>query len=654
MFDEIKEKLKEAKIITSKDNINTNLKKLLPKYPELEKEILDITSYLRYEGSIKDRLLYILYDIDYQPLCKECDAPIKFLKRAKDIDKVPEFCSNECVNKSKVVRERTINTNMERYGVKTSSQCKKVKEKAEQTNLKRYGVKFVSQSVEVKERIKKRNIERFGVDNPWKSKEIRDKIKKTNVERYSVKNPMQSKEVQEKAIDTRVKRYGVEYGAQCKEIQERCKQTCVERYGFQNPIQSKEVQEKAKRTNLKNLGVKYLFQDKDFRVNSKQALKERYGVDHPMRSDLIKQRLKETNLERYGVESPAQKHISKETFERLNDAQWLEYQHHNLKKCAREIARDLTDVSYSIVIKHINKHNIRFIKRYNTSMAENSVADFITKELGVNIVRNSRDVISPKEVDIWVPEFNLAIEFDGIYWHSELAGKPKNYHLDKTLEAQKNGVQLIHIFENDWVNKEEIVKSRIKSKLNRGTKIWARKCQVVSLSNTSRRIFFNQTHIQGDTPSAKDSYALLYDNEIVAAMSFGVPRYNKKIEWELLRYSSKLGTNVVGGAGKLFSHFINSYEPTNVISYSDKRWGSGSLYSKLGFKELKDSGPNYWYFHFDNPFELYHRSTFQKHKLCKLLEDFNPEMTEWQNMVNNGWNRIFDCGNSVFIYTSEC
>ena len=130
-------------------------------------------------------------------------------------------------------------------------------------------------------------------------------------------------------------------------------------------------------------------------------------------------------------------------------------------------------------------------------------------------------------------------------------------------------------------------------------------------------------------------------------MTFGKTRYNNKAEWEMLRFCSKLGYHVVGAAGKLLKHFEQEYKPKSIVSYADMRWSQGKLYKALGFTFDHSSAPNYWYF--KGPMLRESRVKFQKHKLPNILDHFDPNLSEVQNMVANGYNRIFDCGNMVFI-----
>jgi hypothetical protein len=128
----------------------------------------------------------------------------------------------------------------------------------------------------------------------------------------------------------------------------------------------------------------------------------------------------------------------------------------------------------------------------------------------------------------------------------------------------------------------------------------------------------------------------------------GETRFSKKYEWEMIRFCNKKYITVVGGASKLLKYFERQYKPKSIISYADKRYSNGNLYNKLGFTFSHNSNPNYWYFK-NGTFNLYSRIIFQKHKLKNLLELFDKNKSETQNMIDNNYLIIFDCGNMVFI-----
>ena len=136
-------------------------------------------------------------------------------------------------------------------------------------------------------------------------------------------------------------------------------------------------------------------------------------------------------------------------------------------------------------------------------------------------------------------------------------------------------------------------------------------------------------------------------------MTIGKPRFSDKYDYELLRFCTLLNTNVVGGASKIFKYFLKTYSPKNIISYADRRWSEGDLYKILGFDFSHNSGPNFYYFkQNDSTEKLFSRIAFQKHKLKDKLEDFDPKLSAWQNMQNHGYDRVWDCGNSVWVWSA--
>ena len=277
------------------------------------------------------------------------------------------------------------------------------------------------------------------------------------------------------------------------------------------------------------------------------------------------------------------------------------------------------------------------------SKAEYEIKDII-ESFNINVI-HSYKLESKIEIDLFLPAYNFGIEYNGIYWHSELQGKDKNYHLNKTKLCQNNNIQLLHIFENEWRDsiKQEIWKSIIKSKLGQNNRLYARKCKLGVVSSREAKEFLDDNHLQGHCNSFINIG--LYDDGLVALLTLSKARFNKKYDWEITRYCNKKGVNVVGGFSKLLKYFRINYTGS-IITYADKRYSSGEMYKKCGFTELKDSSPNYFYWKSNST--LCSRHMFQKHKLKSQLEVFNDTLTEWENMKLNGWDRIWDCGNKVF------
>ena len=304
-------------------------------------------------------------------------------------------------------------------------------------------------------------------------------------------------------------------------------------------------------------------------------------------------------------------------------------------------------ISASTIGIYLKKYGIERNNWKNRSGVEQEICDFI-ESLGDSVVRNSRSIIPPKELDIFVPNKKLAIELNGVYWHSvrtlDEEAMKKNRHYDKTVSCEKNGIQLLHIFDTEWFEKNSIWKSVIKNKLGLSEeKVFARKCSLVEVSKNVGRDFFETTHLQGAC-SGGTYYGLEYAGELVSCIQIGESRFSKKHDFEVLRFSNKLDTYVVGGFSRLMKHIPVSGV---VVSYANRRWSNGSLYMNNGFELNGHTTPNYWYWS-DNDKELKSRLKYQKHKLVDVLETFDDTKTEAENMYDNGFRKMYDSGNLVF------
>jgi hypothetical protein len=290
-------------------------------------------------------------------------------------------------------------------------------------------------------------------------------------------------------------------------------------------------------------------------------------------------------------------------------------------------------------------------KQFSTFQSE--IQEFIKSLNPEEVVTfNDRTVIYPKELDIYLPGKKLAIECDSLCFHSERFGlKNKLYHLNKTKHCVLNGIRLIHIWDSEWRLKKEIIKSILGSFLNaKIEKIHARECEVRELKKSECSEFLSKNHLQGNDHSSI-KLGLFFKNELVSVMTFCKSRFNKNVEWELSRYCNKLDTRVSGGASKLFSHFLRSHSPSSIISYSDRRFFDGEVYATLGFSFVDNTEPSYHYI-IDNYVTTTNRLSWQKHLLKNKLENFDEKLTEWENMMNHGFDRIWDCGHSKWIYST--
>jgi len=272
------------------------------------------------------------------------------------------------------------------------------------------------------------------------------------------------------------------------------------------------------------------------------------------------------------------------------------------------------------------------------SSGELELLAFIQDNYSGWIEEHNRSLLNGKELDIVLPDLGIAFEYNGVYWHSS-DKISKWYHVDKTDACKNEGYMLIHIFEDMWKTKQDIVKSRIRSLLGSTTKIYARNCIIKEVETIKE--FLDTNHLQGYCPSSIN-LGLYYFDELVALMTFGKPRFSSNYAYELMRYCSILDVTIVGGASKLLK-FFRRYHVGSIVSYSNKAWGFGNMYEKLGFTLLHTSEPNYRYYKGTKSLS---RMECQKHKLVE--QGYDSNLTEEQIMKKRGYYKVYDAGNDVW------
>ena len=284
------------------------------------------------------------------------------------------------------------------------------------------------------------------------------------------------------------------------------------------------------------------------------------------------------------------------------------------------------NLSISMIGQQINKFKLRnYICYYPSSNKQIELYNYIKSIYNKDIIQNSWIFIN-KEIDIYLPDKNLGFEFNGNLWHSNHSkyGRENSYHQEKSLLAQENNIQLIHIFEYEWNDKQNILKSLIKSKIGIfEKKIFARKCEIRKLSYQEYASFCNENHLQGEA-EAKVKLGLFYQNKLVQIMSFSLPCFIDKYEWEIIRECSKLGYFVIGGKEKLWSYFVKNYNPSNCISYCDFSKFNGESYLRLGFKKIGLNKPGFvWYDNGQNKIFWYNSYKYKETKGADYLKIYN-------------------------------
>jgi len=465
---------------------------------------------------------------------------------------------------------------------------------------------------------------------------------------------------------TCLSKYGKEYVTQVDSVKKKMSDSIYEKYGVYNSTQSDKVLDKRRENNYKKYGYYETLSIPTIRDKIFETNLEKYGHKSPLGSELIREEIKLTNLIRYGYDNPQKNKV-------IRDKSTSTFVDNKL----RDKIEILDNIGYVIISNDLNNFNLRCDKGHefgisrswlnlkirnnivicndclgvpSKSIDQTKIEEFIECNYNGEVISNDRTILNGKEIDIYIPELKLGIEYNGLYWHSELYKEDK-YHLNKTELCEEVGIQLIHIFEDEWLYKKDIVKSRLLNILGKSNKIYARKCEIKEIDdNKEVRSFLNENHIQGFVGS-KIKLGLYYDGDLVSLMTFGNLRKNlgqvsKEGSYELLRFCNKLNTSVIGGASKLFKYFVGNYNPEYILSYADRRWSQGGLYEKLGFEFIHDTVPNFFYSN-ENKIRM-NRFNFRKDVLVK--EGFDKEKTARQVMIERGYYRIYDCGSKKYSF----
>jgi hypothetical protein len=459
-----------------------------------------------------------------------------------------------------------------------------------------------------------------------------------------------------------------------KESHEKSKKTLKEKYNVDNPFEVKGY----KNMNHSRNGNKISQTLQNKSLEEKQQIKKKISASLKNKTKdekiLIRNKKEHTTLTKYGVKNSLSKDSPFRQKADINNKNsfinkliiWLKENNLELLDEYKGVKDKDGNIIY-YTFKHTPSGNIFTdhvacgrLPNYKDptvsigiSLQEKELQEFIKEIIPTDeIIFNARSLVKGFEIDIYIPKYNVAIEYNGLYWHSELNGKLKDYHLYKTQKCEEKNIQLIHIFEDEWIYNKNIVKSKIRSLLNKSlNRIYARKCIIKEVNNKDKNIFLNENHIQGEDKS-KIKIGLYYNDELVSIITLGKLRKitgNKHEEnkYELIRFTTKLNTNVVGAFSKLLKYFIKHYNPNQIVSYADRRWSVGKLYMKSNFTFIHNTPPNYWYMKYYKHRE--HRYKYRKSELIKLMDIYEPTKSEWENMKQNKYDRIWDCGSKKYI-----
>lgn len=427
---------------------------------------------------------------------------------------------------------------------------------------------------------------------------------------------------------------------------EKKKQTCLKKYGVECSLQNNIIKEKSRQTCLQKYGVEYIGQSLKIRNKTKLSCLNDYGVEYHSQRSEIKQKRKNTLKTKYGNECLfSNKSIMKsisinkrlDFFNKLISSNRLkDYCIPNFKA---EEYTGTKSKSYSWICKKCNNiFNDMIIKGriprcpncnpyfMSSSDQENELYKFCLKYISKdNIIRNDRKVLDNKyELDLYIPSLNLAIEFNGLYWHSTTNGKDKYYHLNKYMACKGKNIQLIQIFEDEWYEKRSIIESILLQKFKVYKDIIdINDCHIMEINSEQVESFLNINNLNGYIKT-DINIVLKYNNKIVSCISLN----KNNNHYELLRYCNKSNIKISNNFKTLLEYFKNKYNPNSISTLCDLRYWNGISLNQYSFNFIENTKPNLFYTWGKNRYNI------------KLNENIN-------------YNIIYDCGNSLYHWTKD-
>ena len=568
------------------------------------------TGFLNNEPKLAVRLWYIQNDVHEQVKCPHCSNPTN-IKINKDGARI-QFCSLTCRSASK---DKSGLTLAQRNGLKQSKTKTTIDGDTKTSIAQRAALKSA-------ETMKKR-----GSDGLTIYEKSAKKQSKTRTEKHF---PAWNK--------------GIQQTQEAKEHLSKVRIALYETGKLVHWNTGNETSTETKRKISQKLLNQELTMSEESKVLRAKTMQKLYdnGWIHPShRPELIKAK-QDTAFKKYNRKHKNQTRISDDSYNKLNDKDWLYNEHVIQEKSLLLISKEL-NVSDGTVGRYLHNFGIE-TQNFQQSMAEKDLFNFVKSIISCEVIPNTRSIIPPKELDIYIPSKKIGIEYCGLFWHNSLI-LGNTYHADKLRMCVNNDVELITIFEDEWINKREMVEAKLKSLLGVDDRpsIYARKCSIDTVDKVVKKDFYDNNHIQGSTNTSID-VGLYYENNVVACMSF-TKRDNSS--FELVRYATSC--KVVGGFSKLLKNFLKTCNPTELISFADLRWSTGNLYNKTGWKLDKIIPPDYSYIFGQT---RSHKFNFRHTTGLKHLPNYDSTLSESENMLNHDIHKIYDCGKMRFVYLS--
>ena len=430
------------------------------------------------------------------------------------------------------------------------------------------------------------------------------------------------------------------HGNSSHEVKQKKKQNLLLKYNVENPSQLAEVKQKKKDTYQKNYNANHYLQSNIGKINYKKSLQQNYSVENNFQRDDVKNKIKNYwnshSIEKQNIQFQKDKQFHIANYNRIINRLSL----YNIKPLftlndyygvdRKYLYKFQCDNCYNIFMDHLDDGNIPRCEICSPKLVDRGISNLQIhlqqwfQKHHIFYKSNCRNIIYPNEIDIYLPNYNIGIELDGIYWHSDLNNKNENYHFNKTNSCKEKNIQLIHIFENELVFKPQIVYSYLKHLLHLNKyQIDINKCVIQLIDIKSKNKFLQKYHIH-DTDNSDISIGAFFKKHLIAVMSFTKNKHN----YCLSRFAQISNFDIPNIKTKLLDYFQNYYHPKEIITKIDLRWNNENLYKELGFQIKEISKPNCFY--------------FQKNNCLNFINENNLD-------THKEYHKIWDCGNIIMF-----
>lgn len=573
-------------------------------FHKFSKELITYLDLIYPLFTLKAQWYMLKNNITEIPKCAydKCEASVKWNERNVSFD---VGCSTNHIKKI---------TSLKNFGTEHPNQNKKQLAKVRRSVQEKYGVSSIAHLDSTQTKRKQTNLKKYGVEEAGSATVVRDKIKQTTLLRYGVEEVFASKEIRDKAKQSMIDRYGVENSLSSPEIRMKINETNLERYGSIFPMRNEKLQHKRMNTMLETYGGYSHLSDPTNMINHKFKIMYAYYNDKLLKNDAIKPLF---SFEEYsGTLDEKNKGIS---------YRW------QCKKCN-------TIFDDYLAAGHLPSCTSCFPRIWNRSKGEIDLFEYLDVN---NKIANDRSTIG-KEIDIFLPDFSLGIEFNGMYWHSEQKGKDKYYHFNKTVDSENNGIRLIQVYDKEWYEKKEVVLSHINRFIGKSKIINSSDLDIIEISKPLFNNFIKINSFIDVDHFSKLVFGAYYNNELIAVVNFSNINSN---ECELRKFVIKNGFDI---AGNILKKIIDDKIHNKIVYYfQDRRYNSYIDVDKIiqnGFEFQGVTEPSDYYFKNN----VFMSSSHIFKNIDTYIVDYDNALTINENLEINGFLKIWDCGKLVF------